>query len=107
MIFISVSATPIFDVHITCRRNHYRQDTGATNQWRRGFLLVQDSHATLGLLSPRMVPLFGTPKQTPSKNREKDGALVLGGRHSMMTHNNQLGVGGRSGRDVGEEACGG
>ena len=37
-----------------------------------------------------MVPLFGTPKQTPLKNREKDGALALGGRHSRMTHNNQL-----------------
>ena len=54
-----------------------------------------------------MVPLFGAPKQPPSKNREKDGALALGGRHSPMTHNDQLGVGGRGGRDVGEEACGG
>ena len=50
--------------------------------------------------------LFGAPKQTPSKNREKDGALALGGCCLTMTHNNQLGVGGRGGRDVGEEARG-
>ena len=101
--FIGVSATPIFDVHIICCSDRYGQDTGATS----GFLLVKGSRAALGLLSPRMAPLFGTPKPTPSKNREKDGALALGRRHLTMTHNNQLGVGGRSGRDVGEESCGG
>ena len=56
---------PYFDVHIACRTNCYGQDTGATNQWRRGFLSVQGSRVALGLLSPRMVPLFETPKQTP------------------------------------------
>ena len=51
--------------------------------------------------------LFETPKQTPSKNREKDGALALGVHRSRMTYNNQLGVGGRGGRDVEEEVRGG
>ena len=41
-----------------------------------------------------------------SKNRDMDGALALGGHHLVATHNNQLGVGGRSGSDVGEEARG-
>ena len=30
--------------------------------------------------------------------------MALGGRHLAATHNNQLGIGGRSGSDVGEEA---
>ena len=107
MMCIGVLATPIFDMNIACCMDCYGQDTGATNQWCRSFLLVQGSCAALGLLSPRMVPLFGTTKQTSSKNREKDGALALGERRLTMTHKNQLGVGGRGGRDVGEEACGG
>ena len=59
-----------------------------------------------GLLSTPLVPLFGTPKSDPSKNREIGGALSLGGRRSLMKNNNQLGVCICSGRDVGEEACG-
>ena len=41
-----------------------------------------------------------------SKNRDMDGALALGGHHLVATHNNQLGVGGHSGSDVGEAAHG-
>ena len=41
-----------------------------------------------------------------SKNRDMDGALALGGHHLVVTHNNQLGVSGRSGSDLGEEARG-
>jgi hypothetical protein len=50
---------------------------------------------------------FGTPKYTTSNNREENGALALGGRRLLATHNNQLGVGSRGRRDVGEEARGG
>jgi hypothetical protein len=50
---------------------------------------------------------FGTPKLTTSKNREENGALALGGRRLSATHNNQLGVGGRGRRDIGEETPGG
>ena len=40
------------------------------------------------------------------KLRDK-GVLALGGRHLIGRHNNQIGVGGRGGRDSGEEARGG
>ena len=43
-------------------------------------------------------------KERPIKNREMDGALTLGGRGLMKNNNNQLRVGIRGGRDVGEEA---
>ncbi len=65
------------------------------------------SHARLEasvLLSPLLVPSFGAPKRNPSKNRERGGALALGGRRLMMANNNQLGVVGRGRRGVGEEA---
>ena len=42
-----------------------------------------------------------------SKNIDMDGAfLALGRHHLVATHNNQLGVGGRSGSDVEEAAHG-
>ncbi len=50
---------------------------------------------------------FGTPKYTTSKNGEENGASALGGRRLLAAHNNQLGVGGRDRRNVGEEARGG
>ncbi len=65
------------------------------------------SHARLEALvalSPLLVPSFGAPKRNPSKNRKRGRALALGGRHLMMANNNQLGVGGRGRRGVGEEA---
>jgi hypothetical protein len=47
--------------------------------------------------SPLSVPLFGVQTYTPSKNREKIGALALGGCRSIGRYNNQprLGVGDR------------
>ena len=98
-----------FDMHIACCTDRYGQDTGATNQWRCGFLSVQGGCAALGLLSPSTVPLplVWDTKAKPYKNKEKDGALALGGRRLTMIHNNQLGVGSRGGRDAGEEARGG
>ena len=59
-----------------------------------------------GLLSPPSVPLFGGPNREPKKNRKMDGALTLSGRGLIETNYNQLGVGVRSGKDVGEEARG-
>ncbi len=53
-----------------------------------------------------LVCLFGAPNEDTSKNREIHQALALVGRYSMMRDNNQLGVGGRVWRDVGEEARG-
>jgi hypothetical protein len=64
------------------------------------------SHARLEAsvaLSPLLVPSFGAPKCNPSKNRERGGALALGGCRLMMANNNQLGVGGCGRRGVGEE----
>jgi len=50
-----------------------------------------------GWAAPLLVHLFGAPKCNPLKNRERGGALALGGRHLMTKHNNQPKVGG-SGR---------
>jgi hypothetical protein len=36
----------------------------------------------------RWIALFGAPKWHPSKNREMDGAPILGGRYSMGRRNN-------------------
>jgi hypothetical protein len=47
---------------------------------------------------------LGHQNKPHQKNREKNGALALGGCSLSATHNNQLGVGGRVRRDVGEEA---
>ena len=51
-----------------------------------------------------IIPLFGAPKRDPSKNREMDWALALGGRRLIIKNNNQLVVGVHGGLDVGEEA---
>jgi hypothetical protein len=40
-----------------------------------------------------LVPLFGKIFEATSKNREVEGALALGGRCSINTHNNQMEVG--------------
>ena len=36
-----------------------------------------------------MVPLFGVSKRNPLKNRERGGALALGGRQLIELKNNQ------------------
>ncbi len=54
-----------------------------------------------------MVCLFWGQNETTSKNREEHGALALGDRHLVATHNNQPIVGGSGRGDVGEEARGG
>ncbi len=41
-----------------------------------------------------MVPTFGVPTHTPSKNRAMGVALALGGHQSIKIPNNQLIVGG-------------
>ena len=56
---------------------------------------------------PLAVPLFGVPTQSPSKNREMDVILDLGGRQSIKTPKNQPIVCGIGKRDVIEEAGGG
>ena len=52
------------------------------------------------------LPVWGAEKRH-IKKREKHGALALGGRHLVATHNDQLIVGGSSRGDVGEKARGG
>ena len=47
-----------------------------------------------------MVPLFGALKRNPSNNRERGGALVLGGHRLIMANNNQPKVGGSGRLDV-------
>ncbi len=42
---------------------------------------------------PRLVLLLGAPKRDPSKIRERDGLLALGGRRSDIKRNNQPKVG--------------
>ena len=59
-----------------------------------------------------MVPLFGASQRNPSKNRERGGALALGGRQSFELSNNQPKVSGSvRGDDIaeagGEESAGG
>ncbi len=56
------------------------------------------------LLLLRLVPFFETLDEDASKNREGDGSLALGGCRLVVRHNNQLVVGGRDGRDDGEDA---
>jgi hypothetical protein len=49
------------------------------------------------------VPLFWAPILHPSKNRERDGTLALGGYRLVKRHNNQPKVGESDSRDCGEE----
>jgi len=51
-------------------------------------------------------PVWGAQKRTINK-KEKHGALALGGRHLVATHNNQPIVGRSRRGDVGEKARGG
>ena len=49
------------------------------------------------------MPLFGASQRNPSKNRERGGALALGGRRLVGKPNNQPKVGGSvRGDDRGE-----
>ena len=50
------------------------------------------------------IPCFGASKCNPSKNREGDGALALGGRRLITANNNQPKVGVCGGGDIGEGA---
>jgi hypothetical protein len=52
-------------------------------------------------------PIVGGDKFNAKKILNLKYTVALGGRHLSATHNNQLGVGGRSRRDVGKEARGG
>ncbi len=58
----------------------------------------------MGLVSPRLTPLVGTPNKDASKNREGGRSLALGGRCLVLRHNNQPIVGGSDRRDDGEDA---
>jgi hypothetical protein len=80
------------------------QAIGATNQWCHGSLWSHSRRTWLGLVARWLVCLFGGQHETTSKNREEHGASALGGRHLIGRHNNQIGVGNRGSRDVGEEA---
>ncbi len=57
----------------------------------------------MGLLSPRLVPLVGTPNKDASKNRDWGGSLALGGHRLVLRCNNQPIVGGSDRRDDGED----
>ncbi len=57
----------------------------------------------VGLLSPRLVSLVGTPNEDASKNREGGGSSALGGHRLVLRCNNQPIVGGRDRRDDGED----
>jgi hypothetical protein len=72
--------------------------------WRRCSLWAHGRRAASGVRSPSSAPLFGVPKRNPSKNRETGGALALGGRRFLNTHNNQMEVGVHGGGGIGEEA---
>jgi hypothetical protein len=72
--------------------------------WHRCSLWVHQWHDALGALLPLFYPLFGVPKRNPSKNRERDGVLALGGHLLVGQHNNQPKVGVCGRRDIGEGA---
>ncbi len=57
----------------------------------------------MGLLSPQLVPLVGTPNEDSSKNREGDESSALGGRRWVLKHNNQPMVGSSDRKDDGED----
>jgi hypothetical protein len=80
------------------------QAIGATNLWRRISLWSHSRGTWSGLAAQWLVRLSGGRNETTSKNREKHGASALGGHHLIGRHNNQIGVGNRGSRDVGEEA---
>ncbi len=65
------------------------------------------AHGAWLLLAVLVGSHLGHQNKPHQKNREENGASALGGRRLLVTHNNQLGVGGRGRRDVGEEARGG
>ncbi len=58
----------------------------------------------MGLLSPQLAPLVGTPNKDASKNREGDGSLALVSCRLVLRRNNQPIVGTRDRRDDGEAA---
>jgi hypothetical protein len=80
--------------------------------WCCCLLWVRQWHNALGALLPLFYPLFWAPKCNPSKNRERDGVLALGGRRSVFyTTTNQktvsaVGRGFKKRRDWGG-TCGG
>jgi hypothetical protein len=61
--------------------------------WRRCSLWVHQWCDASGALSPLFYPLFGAPKHNPSKNREMDEVLALGGHLFVGQHNNQPKIG--------------
>jgi hypothetical protein len=66
----------------------------------------------LGLQLQWLVPLFGATKQRALINREIGGVLALGGRHSIIWHNNQPEDSVNGGEGISEEmrpggTCGG
>jgi hypothetical protein len=65
------------------------QAVGATNQWRRCFLLFPQKAPMFRFGGAMAGFMFGSPKRDASKNREMGGALDLGGRRLMMAYNNQ------------------
>ncbi len=85
---------------------HTHTHTGAPNQWCHGSLWSHPRRLWSGLAARWLVHLFGVPNEDTSKNREIRQALALGGCRSMMRDNDQLGVGGRIWRHIGEEAHG-
>ncbi len=58
----------------------------------------------MGLLSPQLVPLVGTPNKDALKKRKGDGSLALGGRRIVLQRNNQPIVGGSKRRNDGKDA---
>jgi hypothetical protein len=76
----------------------------APKSWRRCSLWVCRWHNASGALLPLFYPSFGAQKNNPSKNRERDGVLTLGGHLLVGQHNNQpkFGICGR--RDIEEGA---
>ncbi len=52
-------------------------------------------------------PIVGGNEFNAKQILNKKYTVALGGHRLLATHNNQLGVGGRGRRDVGEEARGG
>lgn len=74
--------------------------------WPRRFLCPMSSYARCpapGLCFSLSVLLFGMPMHTPSKNIEKGGALILGGRRLITIPNNLRTVDSRCRIEAGKE----
>ena len=68
---------------------HHGNISHGLKSWHSGSLWVRCRCPAAGSRSPLLVPSFGAPTNTPSKNRTMVVVLTFGGCHFMIGQNNQ------------------